>query len=556
MAVGADNFADAPVFVYGGNSDPTPSAPLTVEPGDPTTENGVWDDGAGEVYHVNRTAWWKFTAPATETVGIDLFQSIINLAAPNSLTDYDPVVHVFTGTSLSTLNLVAEGDDNDRPNNPDGTVKYAYLTEMDFEAVQDTTYYVRVGLWEWSSDMDLVLRLGKRVYVYQDWVERPDVFLAWPSDTPSGWDDTLVSEVPRLGPIGGQQSYVTHLVYPWSGNYYTITPANVTEAVNTSVAQVAAATVLHPMPLDDPLFGAGLAVQAETRTTSRPDIPPPTIFGPFPQDRHLYAASSMYVERHRPTHGTLFRAAAPTPPSDPESLGIEYMYPNPNRFIMDDEGNMVPDPRYPRDPTISRDLILSFTSTAYAVTFEPDPIHYDTPMSMNYEVLTGYTETSADFIVPDTDNVDGYPDLDLSNSTVVGNGFFTSADQSIPISAPLVPNGCDIDGSFVLVSRVLSIADVGSHGGTNQGFWQVPHFLTSFTADYTISNISPYRYVYPTITGGSEEKRWFVAHDSTWHATDPVVAHGGTWHGTNSDQARLGSGVGGLRVLRAERLGS
>jgi hypothetical protein len=536
MALGSDDWADAPTIAYGGSSDPTPSGPLTVEPGEPTDPNGTWDDddGRGEIYHVIRTAWWKFIAPTTETVGVDLLQT----ALPSDIFAVDSIVHIYTGDSLDTLTLLAYGDDNGRQPSPDNTSKYGYLTEFDFEATAGTTYYVRAGSWDWSDEMDYVLRLGKRVNVYGNWIGRPDVTLDWPSDTQFGWDN----EKPRIGYVGGQESWQAHRDYPWPGNYYTITPSDVAGAVNEAVGQESMATVLHPVA--SPVLGTGFAVEVRTGTTSRPDIPPPGPTGPFPQDRYLNAAATIRVEQHRPVHSVLFATAMPEPPSDPESIGIEYQYPNPDRFFIDDEGNHIPDPAYPRNPTISRDFRLRFTATSFGATFENNlPIHYAAPTYVAYEALTSYNETGAGFIIPGTENANGFPNLDLTASTTIGFENFAVADQVIQHHAPTLSNGFDVDGSFVILSRILSVTGVGSRGPSNEGDWEVHHDIISWVANYTISDISPYRYVYPTIEGGAEESRWFVAHGSEWHSTDPVIAHDTSWQVTHSDQVRLGTGA-------------
>jgi hypothetical protein len=201
MATGSDDFADAPVIGYGGSSDPTPSAALTVEPGEPdTTDSGL-----------NRTAWWKFIAPLTETVGVDLLQTEMT----GDPFDYDTVVHVYTGTSVDALILVATGDDNKRMADADGDTVYGYLTEMDFEAEAGVTYYVRVSSYDSAVDMDYVLRLGRRVYSYGDWTYYGD---DWESSTylPETFGEVrgyYFNMVEFEGiPTAGAQAYIHSLV--------------------------------------------------------------------------------------------------------------------------------------------------------------------------------------------------------------------------------------------------------------------------------------------------------------------------------------------------------
>ena len=163
MTVGADNFADAPVIDYNGVSDPTPSGVLTTEVGEP---------GLGT--RLNRTAWWKFTAPATELVGIDtMLTPVLSVTNPGWSDTY---INVYTGTTLDTLYLVAEGDDHNRMPDPDsGYSVYGNLTEMDMDAQAGTTYYVQVCSFDSAQAMDYVLRLGKRTYATSTWQQPDDV---------------------------------------------------------------------------------------------------------------------------------------------------------------------------------------------------------------------------------------------------------------------------------------------------------------------------------------------------------------------------------------------
>jgi hypothetical protein len=159
MVAGSNSWAAAPTIPYGSDSAPTPSVGLTVEAGE-TFPNG---------WGLNRSAWWRFTAPATETVGIELLWSLWEEG-----DQPDPVVSVYTGsedaTSPADLTRVAFDDDNDRDIPRLGS---DLMPDLDFAATAGTTYWVQVALWSSSVDMQYVVRLGKRIETVTDWLSDP-----------------------------------------------------------------------------------------------------------------------------------------------------------------------------------------------------------------------------------------------------------------------------------------------------------------------------------------------------------------------------------------------
>ncbi len=119
-----DNFANAQVLsgcsgsVNGTNIGATREAgePDGVFPESPTTKTSVW---------------YQWQAPSTGNVTIDTIGS-----------DFDTVLAVYTGTSVSTLGTaIAHNDDNDPPNTPEHEV----TSLVTFSATQGTIYRIAVG---------------------------------------------------------------------------------------------------------------------------------------------------------------------------------------------------------------------------------------------------------------------------------------------------------------------------------------------------------------------------------------------------------------------------
>jgi len=165
---GSDNFATATALPYGSISDPTPTAALTTEVDEPD-EYGIGSN--------LRSAWWKFTAPASETVGLDLFSSIVT----GDLDDADPFIVIWTGTDLASLTYVADGDDSS------WTSVHHWLTEFEFDATEGTTYYIQACLYDYSDDIEYVLRMGKRITTTGDWIQDDDRTDTYDLDDASKW---------------------------------------------------------------------------------------------------------------------------------------------------------------------------------------------------------------------------------------------------------------------------------------------------------------------------------------------------------------------------------
>lgn len=183
--LGSNTFADAPAISYGSVSAPTPNAGLSMEAGEPNS----W---------LARSAWWKFIAPQTETVGLDTLLTDVGGQSPYN---FDTVIVVYwspgnVNPGFGDLVEVAFGDDHSR------TLRsaYGYLTEMDFEASEGETYWVQVAAYDEYTDIDYVLRLGKRIYENTDWVQGADYERVvgeygggWSAQTANHWTQEVVN---------------------------------------------------------------------------------------------------------------------------------------------------------------------------------------------------------------------------------------------------------------------------------------------------------------------------------------------------------------------------
>jgi uncharacterized repeat protein (TIGR01451 family)/uncharacterized delta-60 repeat protein len=107
--------------VYGSN------AGATLEPGEPI------DAGKGG----GKTIWYTWTAPQAETIEFDTEGS-----------DFDTVIGVYTGTSLTNLTLVAQNDDVAFPSD--------LTSRVDFPVVSNMVYYISVDGNEGDSG-DVIL---------------------------------------------------------------------------------------------------------------------------------------------------------------------------------------------------------------------------------------------------------------------------------------------------------------------------------------------------------------------------------------------------------------
>src|SRR5438067_3574998 len=98
----------------------------TREPGEPMHGGVTIETGS---------VWWKWTAPASGAVRIDTIGS-----------DFDTVLGVYTGTSVSALTTIASNDNS-------GGI---YESEVEFAATAGTTYAIAVaGFNYWTGNIQL-----------------------------------------------------------------------------------------------------------------------------------------------------------------------------------------------------------------------------------------------------------------------------------------------------------------------------------------------------------------------------------------------------------------
>lgn len=125
--IGADLFANATLLTLGGAGSVT-SATLTdntgfgIEAGEP--------DPTG--FLSSASAWWKFVAPATETL-------VISAASTQSLGNgTDTEMAVWTGTAVNAL--TGRGADSDSGGN--------FTSLINLSAIAGTTYYVQIRAYQ------------------------------------------------------------------------------------------------------------------------------------------------------------------------------------------------------------------------------------------------------------------------------------------------------------------------------------------------------------------------------------------------------------------------
>ena len=87
------------------------------------------------------TVWWKWTAPDNGPVQFNTFGS-----------DFDTILGVYTGESIDSLTLI---DDNDDAKDSEG-----YQSQVMFNAIAGTTYYIVVGGYEDDGEGNISLNWG------------------------------------------------------------------------------------------------------------------------------------------------------------------------------------------------------------------------------------------------------------------------------------------------------------------------------------------------------------------------------------------------------------
>lgn len=132
-----DNLANAPLLTAETNFVTGTSEGATREPGEP-------NHGVG-----GRSVWWSWTSPFTGSASIDTTGST-----------FDTLLAVYTGNSISNLQLVADNDDQG-----DFGVVTSFLV---FRAIAGETYRIAVDGFEGASG-SVNLAIGRRGYQTPAW---------------------------------------------------------------------------------------------------------------------------------------------------------------------------------------------------------------------------------------------------------------------------------------------------------------------------------------------------------------------------------------------------
>jgi hypothetical protein len=156
MTQGSDTFGGAPLISVGETSDATPTVGLSMEPGEPTY-TGVT---------MSRSAWWKFTAPRTTDVSLNLFHSE-GVASWQNDASFTRLA-VYTGTSLSGLTVVDSGFGSDQ------LTDLAYAPELLVSVTAGMTYRVQAMTRDTYPDFSYRLQVAEYVETVTDWIQEPD----------------------------------------------------------------------------------------------------------------------------------------------------------------------------------------------------------------------------------------------------------------------------------------------------------------------------------------------------------------------------------------------
>lgn len=115
-----DNFASAATITLSGSSAQVTGATIggTAQSGEPRHDSET----------PAHSIWWKWTAPSSDTVTLTTMGS-----------NFDTVLGVYTGSSVSALTTVASNDDEES-----GDVR---TSKLSFNPTQGTTYYIAVDGW-------------------------------------------------------------------------------------------------------------------------------------------------------------------------------------------------------------------------------------------------------------------------------------------------------------------------------------------------------------------------------------------------------------------------
>jgi subtilisin family serine protease len=178
----------------------------------------------GEPRHGNndggRSVWWTWTAPSSGRVTVS-----------TSGSDFDTLLGVYTGSSVTALRPIAGNDDYLSPGGP---------SHVFFNSVAGMTYQIAVdGYSGASGNISLALNFaGVAGAIYATGFESIEGFMANQPLSTNGWLVRMSGEVGVVSgvfPSGGQQAFVSS-PYPTAGTeQYVYMPLNFTPAPDAVV---------------------------------------------------------------------------------------------------------------------------------------------------------------------------------------------------------------------------------------------------------------------------------------------------------------------------------
>ncbi len=429
---GADNFADATPFGYGDTAAPTPSGALTTEDGEPDVED----------YGYNRSAWWVFTAPASEQVGLDtLLTPFADGADPYT---YDTVIQVFTGTALGDLTQVVKGDDNNYTDD-EGNMPHGYLSETTFYADEGTTYYVRVSSYPSAVDMDYVLRVGKRVYTYSEWIQ-PD-------------QDIGIEAVVHQDWVTWPTGWAEHAVGTTEG--MTTPPSTYGDVIDDAL-HAAFTTMVGADPLS-------LTDELDSATTINLPVVQADVLGFFPSDVVWNGAARVFAFglSIKPAQGYSLH-----PPMDPTASDWE-----PESFTA----------------KVTRAVINRWTLQLHPTSVSPVP----DPLNLQLSVLTDWEEQNSGPLE--------LTDVNIAHRQGVATWSIAAGSSGPQAVNPGINVASYVDQNFAALVFAVSLPTTWDHGeltGTQNALeWQVTALLDDWGDDLlpllTLDLLPPrYRYIY------------------------------------------------------------
>lgn len=451
--VGSDTWAGAVALAYGSSSDPTPMDGLTTEPGEPTP-------------YETHTAWWKFTAPRSETVGLDTLGS----AFPGTPSTATASIVVYTGDDLLSLTQVAATNTSQARQTFGNVTPHWNMAELDFDAIGGTTYYVQVG----GSAVSAVLRVGKRVKTYGDWVQRPDYPVTMP------FNGTYIGRRPLNPGVGGVSAGIRTLTTSGTSPS-TSYGAAIDAAKDALLSSAAAATTLGQVRTD-------LVNPVDVLTTTN------IVYGHTAGSPVNWTVTvTILAETYEPTVRAMFMTTAP--PRDTAQVASTWE----TSGGMDVNGNPTP---VTRGNTYSA-IVSAQIAGLYGKWFATKKTWVD--LTEASQPLTTLTVAVSAYVLRGITNWTAPLTWDLTNRVKVGDFSFVGNNQTQWSTLSSDFTDCtDQYGRFVMLRGVGTVAGAVGLTYKDTGFslqgGHTQYFSDDPDSDLTYTLRPPkYRYVYNAI---------------------------------------------------------